>query len=456
MIFTKIPIYPPRKSMSVISFEYPPAKKSRSDEDKDVEESDPARTRRAKEKIVDEAITSSLKYRREIEKVVLPNITFTRADEPLWKRFTNSLNVKNNTQDINDTCVINPVTLMCVKNPAYRLNYNVYDSETLEQIRKGNKKDPVTNLRVSDEAWNSLNNNDPVVLHGHSESVNSLAFSPDGATLVTASGDGNAILWNLNDNSIVKIFSNKEWINSVAFSSDGRKIATGGVEKTAVLWNLTTGKRGPYYSGHFRGVESIAFSPDGTKLATGSADASAILWNVNAGQIIHVLANHRSAVMSVAFSPDGIKLATASLDGKAKLWNVATGAQIATFEVSIPVYVAEPPSLRTVTFSPDGLILATGNDDGTIRIWNTMSGQTVSTIEAHNNRVTTVAFSPDGLQLASGSTDKSVKLWVVGTRRPIKTYTEHDAAVTCVAFSPDGLTLATASGDKTAIIRPVI
>ena len=453
MIFTKIQIYPPRKSMSVISFGVPPSKKSRSDEDKDVDESAPVQT--ADLKKVEEAIAASLKYRREIEKVVLPDIPRTHDKISLWNRFADALSVKNNTWDRDESCIINPVTLDCVKHPAFRLNYNVYDLETLKTIKNSNKKDPVTNLPISNEAWNALDNDAPTVLRGHSESVNSLAFSPDGETLVTAGGDEKTILWNLNDNSILKTFFNKEWINSVVFSPDGKKIATGGVEKYAVLWDVKTGKRGPYYSGHFRGVESIAFSPDGAKLATGSADNTAILWDVKTGRMRWLLSNHHSGVSSVAFSPDGLTLATASYDGTAKLWQVNTGVNIATFTATISVYVSRPPGIRALAFSPNGLLLAAGHDDGIIRIWNTISGTTIVTLQAHGNRVTSVAFSPGGNKIASGSTDRSAKLWAVNTWKLAKTYTDHDAEVTCVAFSPDGLKFATASGDKTAIIRPV-
>jgi WD40 repeat protein len=442
--------------MSVISFGVSPTKRSRVYDDKEedrVEESDPARI--AAEKKVDDAIKSSLKYRHEIERVVLPDLGRTEADEPLWKRFTDSLSVKNNTWDGDESCLINPVTLNCVTNPSYRLNYHVYDLNTLKQIRNGSRKDPVTNLLVSGKAWNEIDTIPHTTLRGHSESVNSLAFSPDGGTLVTASGDGKATLWNLKDNSIIKTFSNEDWINSVAFSPDGKKIVTGVADKRAFLWDVTTGKRERYYKGHSNVVESVTFSPDGENLATGSKDASAILWNVNTGRIIRRLLKHSSGVSSVAFSPDGLNLASASFDGTTILWQVATGSQMATFKVVISVYVANPPALRALAFSPDGTMIATGDDDGTIRIWNTSSRQTITTIEAHANRVTSVAFSPDGLHLASGSTDKDAKLWAVKTWQSILTYTEHDAEVTCVAFSPDGSTLATASGDQTTIIRSV-
>jgi WD40 repeat protein len=128
-------------------------------------------------------------------------------------------------------------------------------------------------------------------------------------------------------------------VNSVAFSPDGKILATGSVDGTVRLWNVAaaTGRQirslrtaDPY------GPTWVAFSPHGKTLATDSfsfipathsSRGTARLWNVATGQQIGQ-PDKVNLVDAVAFSPDGKTLATGSLDGTARLWNVGYLADV--------------------------------------------------------------------------------------------------------------------------------
>ena len=64
----------------------------------------------------------------------------------------------------------------------------------------------------------------------------SLAFGPDGKTLVTACADGRAVLWDAVGGRELAAWDLKTRIDSVALSPDGKRIATGCADNLIRLW----------------------------------------------------------------------------------------------------------------------------------------------------------------------------------------------------------------------------
>ncbi|MEG3916059.1 AAA-like domain-containing protein, partial [Microcoleus sp. w2-18bC1] len=279
-------------------------------------------------------------------------------------------------------------------------------------------------------------------LEGHSNSVRSVAFSPDGKTLASASSDHTIKLWNMQTQKpIATLTGHSNSVYSVVFSPDGLTLASGSEDNTIKLWNMQTQKPIATLTGHSNSVYSVAFSPDGKTLASASSDNTITLWHLESQKPIATLTQHRTPVNSVAFSPDGLSLASAS-DNTITLWNLESQKPIATLtEHLTPV--------RSVAFSPDGLTLASASNDNTIKLWNLESQKPIATLTEHSSSIYSVVFSPDGLTLASASFDNTIKLWNLESQKPIATLTGHSNPVYSVAFSPDGKTLASASFDNT-------
>jgi WD40 repeat protein len=68
----------------------------------------------------------------------------------------------------------------------------------------------------------------------------------------------------------------------VAFSPDGARVLTGSLDNTARLWDAETGQELRAFEGHEERVKAVAFSPDGARVLTGSADKTARLWDISA------------------------------------------------------------------------------------------------------------------------------------------------------------------------------
>jgi WD40 repeat protein/tRNA A-37 threonylcarbamoyl transferase component Bud32 len=305
-------------------------------------------------------------------------------------------------------------------------------------------------------------------LHGHTASVNSVCFSPDGKRIASASGwrpePGEMKVWDARIGQQLLSLKVYPGDGGVCFSPDWRRAACSS-DDTAHVFDARTGQKIFDLGGHTDPVSSVCFSPDGSRLATTSSrGGTAKVWDAWTGHQLLTLREPRGkGAASVAFSPDGQRLATGGVSGATKVWDARAGQQLLDLQ-------GDDGWVGSVCFSPDGKRLASASSGlwdeqnrqwrpGAVKVWDAQTGKEIHTLRGHTGPVMSVAFSPDGRRMASagGRTGEAgeLKLWDAQTGREVLALQGHTKAVTSVCFSPDSQRLATASRDGTVKVWDV-
>jgi len=117
------------------------------------------------------------------------------------------------------------------------------------------------------------------LLQGHTGSVNSVTFSPDGKRVVSGSGDKTVRIWDVETCQVTLLEGHANWVNSVTFSPDGKRVVSGLDDATVQVWDVET-CQAILLEGHTGLVASVSFSPDGKLVVSGSVDGTIHIWDV--------------------------------------------------------------------------------------------------------------------------------------------------------------------------------
>jgi WD40 repeat protein len=288
--------------------------------------------------------------------------------------------------------------------------------------------------------WDATTGKKLLMLSGHADYLNSLAFSPDGKRIVAGGIRATVGLWHA---EVLTFQGHKGKVRAVAFSPDSQKIVTAGGDHTARVWEAATGRELVAFQGHDAPVRAAAFSPDGQRVVTGAADGKAKVWDAVSGKELLTLPGQSSYILAAAFSPDNQRIVVGSFDGWVEVWDAVTGE-------SRLVLRGRNSPVKSVAYSPDGKRMALGRDDGVATLLNAADGRELLIFRGHQGPIQSVAFSIDGSRLVTGSADETARVWDAATGSEVFSLRGHDGAVTSVAFSPDGERIVTGSSDSTA------
>jgi WD40 repeat protein len=190
-------------------------------------------------------------------------------------------------------------------------------------------------------------------------------------------------------------------IHSIAFSPDGKSLVSGDDCDLVRVWDVQKGALKQSMSGHSRGVNSVTFDTTGKKIVSASFDDSIKVWDTRSGRLLKTLQGHRDSVSTVKTISENM-VASGSYDQTIRLWNLDTG-------VTTGILDGHTGAITFLAISPDGKNIFSGSTDGLINLWSVNQSSLVSSIFIPNEGGW-LNFSPDGFFSDSRDASKYLAL----------------------------------------------
>jgi cytochrome c len=255
--------------------------------------------------------------------------------------------------------------------------------------------------------WSLKTESAEQVLRFHADAVNAVAFLKDGR-MVTAGADAKVAIWTAGRQQPDRVFDGRGApIVSLAVSPDGARLASASWDHTVRIWSLGDGAQ-QVLEGHVQNVNGVAFTPDGRSLVSVGYDRELRIWPL-AGGTPNVI-TLASPLNAVAVAPDG-EIVTGGADGKLRFL-MSEGRE------SGEVQAGQTP-IVALAMSQDATLIAAAGIGGVVAVIDREARSIARTLGDPGSAVWSVAFLPDNATLLTGGADGKIRRWNALTGEPV-------------------------------------
>ena len=236
----------------------------------------------------------------------------------------------------------------------------------------------------------------------HKYSVESVAFSPNGRSVVSASVDRSVRIWNIRDGSskVLPVIGEPDIFFCVAFSPDGRYVAAGNYDDSLWIWDSRTHRLVAKWWGHTHGVWGTEFTPDGKGLMSGGFDKTIKHWDVS-------LLGSRQGVTTGRVINEELGFP----ELRRFLGHDVGCVLLLSHNVDRGIFVLQGGIYSIALFPDNARWIVTGSSDRSVRVWDTESGVCQLTLQGHIGLVRGVDVSRTQNFLATTDDDGYVTVW---------------------------------------------
>lgn len=177
--------------------------------------------------------------------------------------------------------------------------------------------------------------------------IRAIAASPDMVTAVSASDDGNLMLWDTNTGQDSGVLTGHRGpVLACCFARGGEVVLSGGKDRAVRVWDIGGGGGGGVLvaaaalEGHTGRITGLA-DMEGGYVASCSADRTTRVWDLEERRTVRELTGHDGGLTSLAVTASASLAVTTSLDRTARVWDLRdayAGGQLRKFSFpDVPV-----------------------------------------------------------------------------------------------------------------------